>query len=1045
MKLLRFLLITLVAGLAALGIALAVALDSGVQTWAVRRAIENRGMRDGSIGSVAIGFNQTELKNIVLTDRGIVLTIPQLHAEFPPLAAALSRRLFVRQVTAKGWTLDLRAASRAAVADWLTGGSGAPVAGSRDFSLLSTARAETTGPLPAPFRGIFTRLTLPVDLAVAGAELEGDILLPAAPGVPPSTLHAMITGGGLGVGQDAQFVFRLSAAATGAVVSQVTAEGALSAAMDTPRTFTRLGVRFNATAFGPKLTQGVKLVADLSATRASVGESYSVVLSGETKPLVALLAEVPADGQRPGGTWRLDVADEDLSPFLLGRILPNFDLVGEGQFDADPRGVDLHLSGGLKANLDRLDAIRSQLGPIGAVGILADFDLTRRGNLWRVDRLTAAVQGTQPIFTARSLQSFAFDWTTGELQVANASGDLLGVSLQALPPSWLQLVAPNLQLTGDPVRGEIVGSAHNGSVTLRSLGSLTISGVSLGALGHEYLRDLSGTFAAIGDYTPTGWQLQINSLVLSGGGVHLLDGNAKVGRRTGGTAPLKLEGSVQIDLAALLVQTGGARPPGALSIPADGVAGVANASADRIAGAANAPGGRVPPAQVQTAHRSPNLTSGNLSADFSASIGDADALEAKLRLTRVTVDASPDAVALPDVTADLRADLSTDRRLTFRAPLTLARAGRTSEVVLEGALGWGFSGPVFEGTLSGAHLALEDAELLGAPFGGGWSATSGRAGIVAAQVGLTGTLKLALGKVDWNQYAVSDLTGEISFSPVAVALNGIKGRLIDAGPMTLSGQFTYSPEAAKAYTWNAAATVADADLATWWKKFAPEHPPQIEGKFRVTGQFSGSGASRADAWEAAQGSCALTSTGGTFRLLATEVTPKASSANLAMSALRSVASGLGSVIGRHKSGEFSNPADAAVYTAQAVSLINYDQLSFAIERDEAKDVRCRDFALIAPDLRLTGEGKVTYEAGTDFDEQPLEAQLNLSARGKLAAALKYLEALGAKPDDLGYSASPLPIVVKGTLHKPDTTEMQTALLKMVAARGGDLLNKLLGK
>jgi hypothetical protein len=1027
MKFLRYLLVTLVAGLAALGIALAVALDSGVQTWAVRRAIENRGMRGGSIGLVAIGFNQTELKNLVLTDRGIVLTIPQLHAEFPPLAAALSRRLLVRQVAARGWTLDLRAADRGAIADWLSGGSGAAVASGRDFSLLPSARAAPAGPLPAPFRGIFSRLALPIDLAVAGAELEGDILLPAAPGVPPATLHAIITGGGLGAGQDAQFVFRLSAAPAGAVVSQVTAEGAVSAAMDTPRTFTRLGVRFNAAAFGPQLKPGVKLVADLSATRAGSGESYSVVLSGETKPLLALLAEVPADGQRPGGTWRLDVADEDLSPFLLGRILPNFDLVGEGQFDADLRGADLHLSGGFKASLDRLDAIRPQLGPIGSVGILADFDLTRRGNLWRVDRLTAAVQGAQPILVARSLQPFAFDWTTGELQVADASGDLLGLSLQALPPGWVQVFLPQLALQGDPLRGEIVGSAHNGAVALRSLGSLTVSGVSIGTAGHPFMRDLSGTFAAAGDYTPAGWQLQINSLGLSGGGVHLLDGNAKFGRRAGGNAPLKLEGSVQVDLAALLGQPGiswGDTRPLADPVRSRG-AGAQSQPADRVAGSANAPGGRVPP----------TLSSGTLAADFSASLGEADALEAKLRFTRVTVDALPDAMGLPDVTADLRADLSTDRRLTFRAPLTLARAGRTSDVVLEGALGWGFSGPVFEGTLSGAHLALEDAALLGAPFAGG------------SKAGLSGTLKLAVSRVDWNQYSVSGLAGEIGFSPVAVTLTNLKGRLNDAGPISLSGQFTSASDAdvARAYAWNAAVTVADADLAAWWKKFAPDHPPQIEGKFKVTGQFSGSGASRAEAWDAAQGSCALTSAGGTFRLLATEIAPKANSGNLAMSALRSVASGLGSVIGRHKNAEFSNPAEAAVYTAQAVSVINYDQLSFTVERDSAQDVFCRDFALIAPDLRLTGDGKITHEAGTDFDEQPLEAQLNLSARGKLAAALKYLEVLGAKPDDLGYSASPLPIVVKGTLHKPDTTEVQTALLKIVAARGGDLLNKLLGK
>ena len=82
----------------------------------------------------------------------------------------------------------------------------------------------------------------------------------------------------------------------------MTAEGALSAAMDTPRTFTRLGVRFNAAAFGPELKQGVKLVADLSATRASPGESYSVVLSGETKPLLALLAAMLTACQEAGAS-----------------------------------------------------------------------------------------------------------------------------------------------------------------------------------------------------------------------------------------------------------------------------------------------------------------------------------------------------------------------------------------------------------------------------------------------------------------------------------------------------------------------------------------------------------------------------------------------------------------------------------------------------------------------------------------------------------------------------------------------------------------------
>jgi hypothetical protein len=966
MKFLRFLLITLVAGLAALGIALAVALDAGVQTWVARRAMADGGVRPGSVGSVAMGFSTTELKRLTFSSHGAVLTLPKVQAEFPPLAAWLSHKLLVRRLTAKGWTLDLRAATGA-----LAGGG--------------ALRA-----IEEPFRGIFSRFVLPLDLALAAVELEGDVLLPASPGVPEATVHVMITGGGLGAGQNGQFVFRLSAAPNGpAVVSRLSAEGVLSAGMDSPRTFTRFGLRCNAAAYGRKLGQGVRLVADLSAARAAQGESYSLVLSGETKPLVAVLADVPGDGQRPAGTWRLDVADEDLSPFLLGRILPNFDLVGGGQFDADARGVDLHLSGGLKANLDRLDAIRPRLAPIGAVGLLADFDLTRRGNLWRVDRLSAAVQGAQPIFTVRSLQPFGFDSSSGELQVANASGDLAGLTLQALPPSWVRIFFPNLDLSGNPLRGELVGSAHNGAVSLRSIGSLSVSGVSAHFGGRPLVQNLNATFSAVGDYTPGGWQLQVNSLSVAQGDTHLLDGGAKFGRRTAGGEPVKLEGAAQIDLAALAEQ------PVAVSLT--------------------------------------NVRTGSAAVNFSASLGAAQALEARVRLSRVTAEAQPETLILPDITADLRADFTSDHRLTFRAPIRLAKAGRISNVVLEGAFGGDVSHPVLEGTLSGARLAIEDAAVLGAPFAGG------------AQAGLRAKVKLALQRVDWTDYALTGVEGELRCAGGAVELSVVKARLSDAGPISLSAELERTAGAASPCRWNAAATVSDVEVSAWWRKFTPDRAPPFEGKFKLDGRFSGQGADWAAAWSAAHGTCAATSTGGTFRILATEVAPKASGGNIAMNALRSVASTVGSVIGRHKNGEFANPADAVIYAAQAVSAIAYDQLSFTVERGSGRDVRCRDFALISPEIRLSGQGRIAFEAGTPFDEEPLTAQLNLSARGKLAAALKYLDVLGAKPDDLGYAACPPPITVKGTLQKPDTSEMQAWLMKIVNARGGDLLNKLLGK
>jgi hypothetical protein len=74
-------------------------------------------------------------------------------------------------------------------------------------------------------------------------------------------------------------------------------------------------------------------------------------------------------------------------------------------------------------------------------------------------------------------------------------------------------------------------------------------------------------------------------------------------------------------------------------------------------------------------------------------------------------------------------------------------------------------------------------------------------------------------------------------------------------------------------------------------------------------------------------------------------------------------------------------------------------------------------------------------------------QFQLGARGTTGNLLKSLGALEtAKPDDLGYFQSTLPLRVTGTLGKPDTGELQAALVKLAYEKSGagDLLNKFLG-
>jgi len=74
-------------------------------------------------------------------------------------------------------------------------------------------------------------------------------------------------------------------------------------------------------------------------------------------------------------------------------------------------------------------------------------------------------------------------------------------------------------------------------------------------------------------------------------------------------------------------------------------------------------------------------------------------------------------------------------------------------------------------------------------------------------------------------------------------------------------------------------------------------------------------------------------------------------------------------------------------------------------------------------------------------------QFQLGARGRTGEVLKALGALDTgRTDDLGYLASTLPLKVTGTLGKPDTGELQAALVRLAYDKSGaaDLLNRILG-
>ena len=218
--------------------AVVVAFNSSFQTWAARRVLAKQPGLQATLGSVSAGLGRVELRNFRAEVNGAILTLPALDADLPLVSAGLKDKVLVTRLVAKGWTLDL--SKMAKLTKLALPSTQGVVRAEREFSLFPSAlAADTAAAASQVFQGVFSQLHLPVDFALDGVSLEGEVILPAARGHARVTL----TGGGLGAGQDGKFDLTAGAALTSPAVSTLEARATLTATMDTQRSFSRLGVK----------------------------------------------------------------------------------------------------------------------------------------------------------------------------------------------------------------------------------------------------------------------------------------------------------------------------------------------------------------------------------------------------------------------------------------------------------------------------------------------------------------------------------------------------------------------------------------------------------------------------------------------------------------------------------------------------------------------------------------------------------------------------------------------------------------------------------
>lgn len=970
------------AVLALLVVAVGVAFSPGFQTWLARRVLADQAGEKSAVGRVSAGLAQVVLGDLYLERSGARLHVPALEADLPIVTAAWTREVKISRLVARGWTLDLSGAVPAGPASVPVPGASVPAASDATGGLanhsLSAAREM--------FAGVFRQLDLPFDLALDGVVLEGEIVLPAQRGRVKVTL----SGGGLRAGSEGRFVVTAGAALADPEVSEVDAKGTMIAVMASARSFDKLALQFEASARGTRFPSGVGLRGDVAANRAATGETYAVALVGGGRNLVDLRAALPAGAARLTGTWKLDVRDADVTPFSLGVALPEFALAGEGQLDADAAFAAIHLAGRLDATVDRWHVLRAELAAIGRLNLVADFDLTEQAGTLGVRKLDVAVRGSGPVAEVRTLQAFDFTPATRELRTADTERELFGLVLQGVPVDWLRPWIAGAQVSGGRVRGGLTARAHQGGVSLRSTTPLTVDALAISQSGRALAREVEVALRAAADFTPQGWQAELSEATVRSGHAGLADLEIKVGRLAGAGQAIKLAGRVDVRLPALLAQPG-------------------------LAG-------------------SLVLRSGTAEARFAASFDGKSEVQASVALADLSAYVEHAVVPLPAVTARLRADLAADGAVAFDLPVTLAHAGRRTELTLGGMLGPERNRSrevAFE--LGGTDVYWDDARLLAAAV----PDKPASATAPPPWAGLHGAVTLRLQRVIYSDtLEVKDVGGRLRLDAGIIRLEDGQAAVGERGRAAVNGLVTFDAEARPAYGLVADVAVREFDPAPLFRLRSPVEKPIVEGRFDLQSRLTGHAPTLGGLLRQSGGEIQLTSKGGVFRGLPVSVNTITETTSRWTAWLASAGTAISAVTGRRDTAEVANKTEAVAEVARALHPIVYDQLSVVLARESGRRTSLRDFALISPELRLSGQGSLEQPADGALQDETLALEFVLRARGRQAELLKFLGVIETQTDDLGYAACTVPLLVSGSVGRPDTTELSGRLSALAIEKSG---------
>lgn len=753
-----------------------------------------------------------------------------------------------------------------------------------------------------------------------------------------------------------------------------------------------------------------------------------------------------------------------IRPFVAAADVSGGRMMGELSLTSDGRGVSLQTVAPLQ--VDDVNVVQEGEPLLTKARVTADLEAGLAEGRWRA-RLRRL-----------ELSTAAGDTLTAQLQVEGATAPASPITLsgkyEARLPTLLQPYLESLQIqaegemaltvgaaelsvdkltsrvrtiTGLPVLNTEVRSPFKYSPERKAItaaaGDAELMRVELGRIELEPLLGrvvggISGTIAQ-GSFALEsdggGWRLRPIQAVVINGFELSEDGQPALGGITVETAPnvtMTEQGRLEVDTGEVAMRTAAGAPLASLK---------GKVTQEKAETQASGTFQLELPAlgQLPAFAAAAPLSQGRASGEIRALLDGKDQVEARITINGLV--ARDSGVLLPVANISLKAVSQPNGEMSVEVPVLLDRAGVRSDLNFKATLARGGTGHLLKAKLAGNQVAGEDLAAVVAVFWGASGAGAAPKPIsvravaapivpdqappwsrVGGEVGLE-FKTLTYGK-DW---AATDLRGTLQIEPARVSLPIVEAAFGERGRLEANADLTFT-KGPRPYEFAGGFSVTEFDPGPFFRTLDPERPATIEGKFNVEGKFAGEGRTTDETFERTRGEFQLTSRQGVFRGLK-RGTEKVSVATRAVE----LGAALGSLFGSDKvKGAAEKVAGSAYFAdqlAQELGELNYDQLNVRLERGDSLDVKLSEVALISPEVRLVGQGSITYVEGRPLLDQPLNVELNLAGRGKMENLLDRANLLlgPTSRDDLGYSRAKYPVVVAGTVARPDALSFYTRL------------------